>query len=83
MLVGTQMSPRATTFGMSLVGVGADIGLGMPDFAPRTDVSVAHTGGGTRGRGSLPGIVLVQTTIAIYAVRLAAAQVTTPSTRRN
>jgi primosomal protein N' (replication factor Y) len=62
---------------VTLVGVvSADIGLGMPDFraAERTFQLLTQVAG-RAGRGSVPGIVLVQTINPDhYAVRLAAAQ---------
>jgi primosomal protein N' (replication factor Y) len=62
---------------VTLVGVvAADMGLGMPDFraAERTFQLLTQVAG-RAGRGSLPGIVLVQTINPDhYAVRLAAAQ---------
>jgi primosomal protein N' (replication factor Y) len=56
--------------------VSADIGLGMPDFraAERTFQLLTQVAG-RAGRGSVPGIVLIQTINPDhYAVRLAAAQ---------
>jgi primosomal protein N' (replication factor Y) (superfamily II helicase) len=62
---------------VTLVGVvSADIGLGMPDFraAERTFQLLTQVAG-RAGRGSLPGVVLVQTINPDhYAVRMAAAQ---------
>src|SRR5581483_7111879 len=62
---------------VTLVGVvSADIGLGMPDFraAERTFQLLTQVAG-RAGRGSVPGIVLVQTINPDhYAVKLAAAQ---------
>jgi primosomal protein N' (replication factor Y) len=56
--------------------ISADVGLGMPDFraAERTFQLLTQVAG-RAGRGSVPGIVLVQTINPDhYAVRLAAAQ---------
>ena len=62
---------------VTLVGVvSADIGLGMPDFraAERTFQLLTQVAG-RAGRGSMPGIVLMQTINPDhYAVRMAAAQ---------
>ena len=62
---------------VTLVGVvSADVGLGMPDFraAERTFQLLTQVAG-RAGRGSLPGIVLMQTLNPDhYAVRLAGAQ---------
>jgi primosomal protein N' (replication factor Y) len=75
-MVGTQMIAKGHDIpNVTLVGVvSADIGLGMPDFraAERTFQLLTQVAG-RAGRGTVPGIVLVQTTNPDhYAVRLAA-----------
>jgi primosomal protein N' (replication factor Y) len=77
-LVGTQMIAKGHDIpNVTLAGiVNADIGLGLPDFraAERTFQLLTQTAG-RAGRGSLPGIVLIQTINPDhYAIRYAAAQ---------
>jgi primosomal protein N' (replication factor Y) len=77
-LVGTQMIAKGHDIpNVTLVGVvSADVGLGMPDFhAAERSFQLLTQVAGRAGRGSVPGIVLVQTINPDhYAVRLAAMQ---------
>ena len=77
-LVGTQMIAKGHDIhNVTLVGiVNADIGLGLPDFrsAERT-FQLLTQAAGRAGRGTAPGIVLIQTVNPDhYAIRCAAAQ---------
>ena len=77
-LVGTQMIAKGHDIpNVTLVGiVSADVGLGLPDFrAAERTFQLLTQAAGRAGRGSTPGIVLIQTLNPDhYAVRCAAAQ---------
>src|SRR5207253_7174776 len=77
-LVGTQLIAKGHDFpGVTLVGaVSADIGLGLPDFrAAERTFQLLTQAAGRAGRGSLAGIVLIQTINPDhYAVKYASMQ---------
>ncbi len=77
-LVGTQMIAKGHDIpNVTLVGiVSADVGLGMPDFrAAERTFQLLTQAAGRAGRGTLAGIVLIQTINPDhYAVKFAGAQ---------
>ncbi len=77
-LVGTQMIAKGHDIpNVTLVGiVSADIGLGLPDFrAAERTFQLLTQAAGRAGRGTTPGIVLMQTINPDhYAIRFAAEQ---------
>ena len=77
-LVGTQMIAKGHDIpNVTLVGiVNADVGLGLPDFrAAERTFQLLTQAAGRAGRGTTPGIVLIQTLNPDhYAIRCAAAQ---------
>ena len=77
-LVGTQMIAKGHDIpNVTLVGaVNADVGLGLPEFrAGERTFQLLTQAAGRAGRGSLPGIVLIQTSNPDhYAIRYASRQ---------